>query len=155
SRRGGLTGNLNRGKQSIVINMSTPRGVDLAKRLIATADVVIDNFSARVMRNWGLDYDALRQLKPDVIAVSMSGFGHSGPYENYVSYGPTLQALAGFTLLMRHGRGEPAGWGFSYADMAGGYSGALAVLLALWHRQRTGQGQHVDLSQFENLTTLI
>jgi crotonobetainyl-CoA:carnitine CoA-transferase CaiB-like acyl-CoA transferase len=155
SRRGGLTGNLNRGKQSIVLNMNDPRGVDLAKALVATADVVIDNFSARVMRNWGLDYDSLRRIKPDIIAVSMSGFGHTGPWRDYVSYGPTLQALSGYTLLMRHPQHEPAGWGFSYSDMAGGYSGALAVLIALWHRRRTGEGQHVDLSQFENVGTLL
>ena len=155
SRRGGLTGNLNRGKQSIVLNMSTPQGIDLAKRLVTTADVVIDNFSARVMCNWGLDYEDLRRLKPDIIAVSMSGFGHTGPHQDYVSYGPTLQALAGYTLLMRHPGGEPAGWGFSYSDMAGGYSGALAVLIALWHRRQTGEGQRIDLSQFENVATLL
>ncbi len=155
SRRGGLTGNLNRGKQSIVLNMSTPRGIALAKELIATADVVIDNFSARVMRNWGLDDDNLRRIKPDIITVSMSGFGHTGPQRDYVSYGPTLQALSGYTLLMCHPGGEPAGWGFSYSDMAGGYSGALAVLMALWHRRRTGEGQRVDLSQFESVTALL
>jgi crotonobetainyl-CoA:carnitine CoA-transferase CaiB-like acyl-CoA transferase len=139
----------------MVINMNDPRGIDIAKALVATADVVIDNFSARVMRNWGLDYDSLRHIKPDIIAVSMSGFGHSGPWRDYVSYGPTLQALSGYTLLMRHPGSEPAGWGFSYSDMAGGYSGALAVLIALWHRRRTGEGQHVDLSQFENAVTLL
>jgi len=155
SRRGGLTGNLNRGKHSVVLNMNTAQGVDLAKQLAASADVVIDNFSARVMRNWGLDYDGLRLLKPDIIAVNMSGFGHTGPHKDYVSYGPTLQALSGYTLLMRHPGSEPAGWGFSYSDMAGGYSGALAVLIALWHRRQTGEGQHIDLSQFENVTTLL
>lgn len=155
SRRGGLTGNLNRGKQSIVLNMSTPRGIELAQQLIATADVVVDNFSARVMRNWGLDYADLRRIKPDIIAISMSGFGHTGPWQDYVSYGPTLQALAGYTLSMHHPGGEPAGWGFSYSDMAGGYSGALAVLIALWHHRRTGEGQSVDLSQFENIVTLL
>jgi crotonobetainyl-CoA:carnitine CoA-transferase CaiB-like acyl-CoA transferase len=155
SRRGGLTGNLNRGKQSIVINMNTPPGIELAQRLIATADVVVDNFSARVMRNWGLDYESLRRLKPDIIALNMSGFGHTGPYRDYVSYGPTLQALSGYTLLMRHAGSEPAGWGFSYSDMAAGYSGALAVLMALWYRRRTGEGQCIDLSQFENLTALL
>jgi crotonobetainyl-CoA:carnitine CoA-transferase CaiB-like acyl-CoA transferase len=155
SRRGGLTGNLNRGKQSVVLNMNDARGVDLAKQLIASADVVIDNFSARVMRNWGLDYESLRRLKPDIVAVSLSGFGHSGPWRDYVSYGPTLQALAGYTWLMRHPDGEPAGWGFSYSDMAAGCSGALAALFALWHRRRTGEGQHVDLSQFENVVALL
>lgn len=155
TRRGGFSGNLHRGKQSTVVNMADPRGIDLAKRLAAVSDVVIDNFSARVMRNWGLDYAGLKRLKPNIIAVSMSGFGHTGPHKDYVSYGPTLQALSGYTLQMRHPGGEPAGWGYSYADMTGGYSGALAVLTALWHRKRTGQGQFVDLSQFEAISSLV
>lgn len=155
SRRGGFTGNLFRGKESTVINMADPRGVEVGRRLVAASDVVIDNFSARVMRNWGTDYESLKRIKPDIIAVSMSGFGHTGPQKDYVSYGPTLQALSGYTLLMRHPGKEPAGWGYSYADMSGGYSGALAVLMALWHRRRTGQGQFIDLSQFETIASLI
>ena len=155
SRRGGFTGNLFRGKESTVINMSDPRGREIARQLVAVSDVVIDNFSARVMRNWGMDYESLTQIKPDIIAVSMSGFGHTGPQKDYVSYGPTLQALSGYTLLMRHEGQAPAGWGYSYADMSGGYSGALAVLMALWYRRRTGQGQFVDLSQFETISSVI
>lgn len=155
TRRGGFTGNLHRGKQSTVINMADPRGVEIAKRFVAVSDVVIDNFSARVMRNWGLDYPGLKKIKTDIIAVSMSGFGHTGPHKDYVSYGPTLQALSGYTLQMRHPGKEPAGWGYSYADMTGGYSGALAVLAALWHRKRTGHGQFVDLSQFEAVSSLV
>jgi crotonobetainyl-CoA:carnitine CoA-transferase CaiB-like acyl-CoA transferase len=148
-RRGGFTGGLNRGKLATVINLADPRGLDLVRRLVAHVDVVIDNFSARVMRNWGLHYEGLQALKADIIAVSMSGFGHTGPYKDYVSYGPTLQALAGFTLLMRHPDRPPAGFGFSYSDLVGGYTAALAVLAALVHRRRTGRGQMIDLSQFE------
>jgi crotonobetainyl-CoA:carnitine CoA-transferase CaiB-like acyl-CoA transferase len=148
-RRGGFTGSLNRGKRSMVVNLGDARGLDIVRRLAAEVDVVIDNFSARVMRNWGLDYDGLRAIKPDVIAISMSGFGHSGPYQDYVSYGPTLQALTGYTLLMRHPGGEPTGIGYSYSDIVGGYTAALATLAALWHRRRTGRGQMIDLSQFE------
>lgn len=155
SRRGGFTGNLFRGKESTVINMADPRGREIARQLVAVSDVVIDNFSARVMHNWGMDYQSIRQIKPDIIAVSMSGFGHTGPQKDYVSYGPTIQALSGYTLLMRHPGKEPAGWGYSYADMSGGYSGALAVLMALWHRKRTGQGQFVDLSQFETISSVV
>lgn len=155
SRRGGFTGNLFRGKESTVINMADPRGREIAQQLVAVSDVVIDNFSARVMHNWGMDYENIRKIKPDIIAVSMSGFGHTGPQKDYVSYGPTLQALSGYTLLMRHPGGEPAGWGYSYADMSGGYSGALAVLMALWHRKRTGEGQFVDLSQFETISSVM
>src|SRR5258706_14142435 len=73
SRRGGFTGNLFRGKQSTVINMSDPRGREVAQQLVKVSDVVIDNFSARVMRNWGMDYESLKQIKSDIIAVSMSG----------------------------------------------------------------------------------
>ena len=155
TRRGGFSGNLHRGKESTVINMADPRGIEIAQQLAALSDVVIDNFSARVMRNWGLDYDSLKKIKPDIIAVSMSGFGHTGPHKDYVSYGPTLQALSGYTLQMRHPGKAPAGWGYSYADMTGGYSGALAVLMALWHRKQTGQGQFVDLSQFEAISSLV
>jgi crotonobetainyl-CoA:carnitine CoA-transferase CaiB-like acyl-CoA transferase len=155
SRRGGLSGNLNRGKLSIVLDMNQPRGLDLARRLVARCDLVIDNFSARVMHNWGLDYAGLRAIRDDIVALSMSGFGHTGPQRDFVSYGPTLQALAGFPLQMRLPGEEPAGWGYSYADMAGGYMAALAAVAALWHRQRTGEGQFVDFSQFANLVSLI
>jgi len=148
-RRGGFTGALNRGKFGTVINLADPRGLELVRRLVAHVDVVIDNFSARVMSNWGLDYDGLRVLKNDIIAISMSGFGQTGPRKDYVSYGPTLQALVGFTLLMRNPGREPAGFGFSYSDLVSGYTAALAVLAALWHRRRTGRGQMIDLSQYE------
>ncbi len=153
-RRIGLQGELHRNKRSAAINMTMPRGVELARRLAAMSDLVMDNFSARVMRMWGMDYASLAKIKPDIISISMSGLGHTGPRSNYVSYGPTLHALAGFTRLMTDARGEPAGYGYSYADMAGGYSGALAALIALWHRKRTGRGQFVDLSQFEALASL-
>jgi crotonobetainyl-CoA:carnitine CoA-transferase CaiB-like acyl-CoA transferase len=155
SRRDGLTGNLNRGKRSIVVDLCTAAGLEVARQLVARSDVVIDNFSARVMRNWGLDYAGLCRIKPDIIAVNMSGFGHTGPWRDYVSYGPTLQALAGFTALMRYPSGPALGWGFSFADSVAGFTGALAVLIALWHRRRSGEGQHVDLSQFESLVTLL
>lgn len=154
ARRTGLQGELNRSKRSVAINMASARGVELGRRLAAMSDVVIDNFSARVMRNWGMDYASLARIKPDIVCVSMSGLGHTGPRSNYVSYGPTLQALAGFTQLMTDERGELAGYGYSYADMAGGYSAALATLIALWHRKRSGEGQFVDVSQFESLISV-
>jgi crotonobetainyl-CoA:carnitine CoA-transferase CaiB-like acyl-CoA transferase len=154
-RRGGLSGSLMRGKRSIVLDLNQPRGLDLARRLAAQSDVVIDNFSARVMPNLGLDYASLRELRPDVICVRMTGFGLSGPERDYVSYGPTLQALTGYTLLMAEPDGPPAGFGYSYSDLAGGNLGALAVLAALWQRRRTGSGQEVDLAQLEAVASLV
>jgi crotonobetainyl-CoA:carnitine CoA-transferase CaiB-like acyl-CoA transferase len=154
-RHGGFFGNLNRGKQSVILNMADARGVEIAKRLAAKSDVVIDNFSARVMGNWGLDYEGLRRLRADIIAVGMSGFGKTGPLRDYVSFGPTLQALGGHTALMRPPGRDPAGWGFSHADICGGLNGAIAVLAALHHRARTGEGQFVDLSQLESVTAYM
>ena len=154
-RRGGLSGTLMRGKRSVVIDLNDPRGLDLARHLATVSDVVIDNFSARVMTNLGLDYDALAALKPDIICVRMTGFGLTGPDREHVSYGPTLQALTGYTLLMAEPGGPPAGFGYSYSDLAGGNLGALAVLAALWHRRRTGRGQLVDLAQLEAVASLV
>jgi benzylsuccinate CoA-transferase BbsF subunit len=155
NRKAGLQCDLHRDKLSVAINMASPGGVELARKLAAKSDVVIDNFSARVMRAWGMDYESLRAVKPDIICVSMSGLGHTGPRSSYVSYGPTLQALSGYTMLMADEDGRPAGYGYSYADMGGGYTGALAVLIALWNRKRTGRGQFVDLSQFEAVTAVV
>jgi crotonobetainyl-CoA:carnitine CoA-transferase CaiB-like acyl-CoA transferase len=155
NRKLGLQCDLHRSKLSVALNMQHPRGVELARRLAAMSDIVMDNFSARVMRTWGMDYESLKSVKPDIICISMSGLGHTGPRSSYVSYGPTLQALTGYTQLMAEPDGTPAGYGYSYADMCGGYSGALAALVALWHRRRTGIGQFVDLSQFEAVASVI
>src|SRR5581483_10719288 len=154
-RRGGLSGTLMRGKRSVMLDLNDPRGLDVARQLAAVSDVVIDNFSARVMTNLGLDYDALRKLRADVICVRMTGFGLTGPDRDHVSYGPTLQALTGYTLLMAEPGRPPAGFGYSYSDLAGGNLGALAVLAAIWHRRRTGRGQLVDLAQLEAVASLV
>lgn len=155
TRRDGLTGNLNRGKQSIVIDMESDAGRSLAHRLAARADVVIDNFSARVMDQWGLDYASLRERRGDAIGVRLTGFGLDGPLRDRPSYGPTLQALAGYAHLMRMPGGAPTGWGYSWSDMVAGLTGALATLVALRHRERTGEGQLVDVSQFETLVSVL
>lgn len=155
TRRGGLTGNLNRGKQSIVIDMETPGGRDLAHRLAARADVVIDNFSARVIDGWGLDHASLCRRRADAIQVRLTGFGLDGPAREQPSYGPTLQALVGYPYLMRAPDGAPVGWGYSWSDMAAGLMAAAATLAALRHRDQTGEGQLVDLSQLENLVALL
>ena len=155
NRKLGLQCDLHRDKMSAAINMAHPKGLELARRLAAKSDVVMDNFSARVMRSWGMDFESLRTVKPDIICISMSGLGHTGPRSSYVSYGPTLQALSGYTMLMADSDGRPAGYGYSYADMCGGFTGALAALIALYNRRRTGQGQFVDLAQFEGVSALI
>src|SRR5579863_8102097 len=155
NRKLGLQCDLHHSKLSVALNMQHPRGVELARRLAAMSDIVMDNFSARVMRSWGMDYESLRVVKPDIICISMSGLGHTGPRSSYVSYGPTLQALSGYTMLMADSDGRPAGYGYSYADMCGGFTGALAALIALYNKKRSGQGQFVDLAQFEGVSALV
>jgi benzylsuccinate CoA-transferase BbsF subunit len=154
-RRGGLSGTLMRGKRSVVVNLADPRGVAVARALALRSDVLVDNFSARVMPNLGLDWESLATERPDIVCVRMTGFGLTGPERDHVSYGPTLQALTGYTLLMAEPDGPPAGFGYSYSDLAGGNLGALAALAAVFHRRRTGRGQLVDLAQQEVVASLV
>ena len=140
---------LNRGKRSITLNARHPGGLDLLKRLIAVSDVLVENYSSRVLENWGLGYDEQRAVKDDIIYVSLSGFGHSGPRRDYGTWGPTAQALSGLTAMSGFAGGEPAGWGFSYLDHMAGFTATAAITAALHHRHRTGAGQWIDLSQVE------
>jgi crotonobetainyl-CoA:carnitine CoA-transferase CaiB-like acyl-CoA transferase len=154
-RGGGLFANLNRGKRSLAVDLGQARGVELVRELARACDVVIDNFSPRVMANWGLDAATLRARDPRLVVVNLSGFGASGPLAGAVSYGPTLQAQTGFTWHMRHPGGAPAGWGFSYSDMVSGYCAALATVAALYRRANSGLGCAVDLAQLEVLAACI
>jgi len=147
--------NWNAGKLSISLNMKTPQGIDIAKRLVAVSDVVAENFSGRVMPSWGLDYHSIRPINPGIIMLSMSGLGRTGPWKDRVSYGQTLQAWSGFTELTGFPDTDPSGPASAYSDAVGGMAGAQAVLLALIHRSRTGRGQWLDVSQFESLSSLL
>ena len=126
-----------------------PKGMELLKNLISVSDVVIENFSSRVLEKWGLGYEEQKKIKPDIIYCSMSGFGHSGRDRDNVTWGPTAQALSGLTFMSGLPGEESAGWGFSYMDHTGGYYGTIAILMAILHRNRSGNGQHLDLSQVE------
>jgi len=147
--------NWNAGKRSISLNMKTDAGKNLARRLVAVSDVVAENFSGRVMPGWGLDYEGVRKIKPDIIMLSMSGFGRSGPWKDRVSYGQTLQAWSGFTNLTGFPDTRPSGPASAYSDAVGGMTGAQAVLLALIQRANTGLGQWIDVSQMEAMSTLL
>jgi crotonobetainyl-CoA:carnitine CoA-transferase CaiB-like acyl-CoA transferase len=154
-RRGGFTGCMNCGKRSVVLDLATEGGRATAMRLALAADVVIDNFSARVMEQWGLDPATLRARKPELICVRMTGFGMTGPDRDQVSFGPTLEARAGYTALVAEPDGAPVGFGFSYADVASGHLAALGVLAACWRRRRTGEGAIIDFSQLEAVAMLL
>jgi crotonobetainyl-CoA:carnitine CoA-transferase CaiB-like acyl-CoA transferase len=145
----------NRNKRSITLDMSHPKAGEIALKLTAISDVVVENFSPRVMFNWGLNYEKLREVRNDLIMVSMSGMGQSGPWKDFVAFGPTVQSLGGLTYLTSYSQQTPIGLGYSYADAVAGLYCATAVLAALEHRDRTGLGQYIDLSEYEVVCTLI
>ena len=145
----------NRNKRSITLDLSHPEAREMALKLTAKCDVVIENFSPRVMSNWDLDYEKLKEVKPDLIMLSMSAMGQGGPWKDYVAFAPTLHALSGLTSLTSFEKDAPIGLGYAYADIVVGLYAALAVLAALEYRDRTGQGQYIDLSEYEAICTLM
>jgi benzylsuccinate CoA-transferase BbsF subunit len=153
--RAGYFNQYNQGKRSITLNLKKPEGIAIAKKLVAKSDIVIENFAAGVMDKMGLGYDVLRTVKPDIIMVSLSGYGASGPEKSYVSYGPPQVALSGMSSLTGYSGGPPMQAGFSYGDPNGGVHGTFAVMCALLHRTRTGEGQYIDLSQREACAMLL
>ncbi|MET0146344.1 MAG: CoA transferase [Ilumatobacteraceae bacterium] len=143
---GGAFNNHNVGKLGVTINLRTDRGRELLTELVAVSDVVTENFASGVMDRLGFGYERLAEIRPDIVYVSNSGFGHVGPYAQYKTFGPIVQACCGLTAASGLAGQPPAGWGFSYMDHLGGAFMATAVLTALVHRARTGEGQWVDMS---------
>ncbi len=147
---GGQFNNKNPGKRGFSLNVTHPKGLEIAKRLVAVSDVVAEGFSPGVLQKWGLGYDALRAIKPDIIYVQQSGMGSGGTYGRFRTVGPIAAAMSGISEMS--GLPEPAmpvGWGYSYLDWLGAYTFALAILSALHHRNRTGEGQWINSSQVE------
>jgi benzylsuccinate CoA-transferase BbsF subunit len=143
---GGGFNNHNTGKLGVTINLRTQRGKELLTDLIQHCDVVSENFAAGVMDRLGFGWERLREIRSDIIYVSHCGFGHTGPYKRYKTWGPIVQAISGLTFTSGLPEQEPAGWGYSYMDHTGAYYMAIAIMMAIVHRNRTGEGQWVDLS---------
>jgi crotonobetainyl-CoA:carnitine CoA-transferase CaiB-like acyl-CoA transferase len=146
---------INRNKYGIALDLSNPRGRDLFLRLAATSDVVIDNFRAEVMDNFGLTYEVLAETNDQIIVLTMPGHGNSGPERDFVTYGTTIEALSGLAHLSGYEGGPPHKTGIAYPDPLAGIAAAAAVALALWDRRRTGRGQYVELAQRENMISVI
>jgi crotonobetainyl-CoA:carnitine CoA-transferase CaiB-like acyl-CoA transferase len=145
----------NRGKRGITLDMSKPEGLALAKKLVALSDAVVENFTPRVMANWGLDYQNLKEIKPDIIMLSLSAMGGTAPQKDYTGFGPTVQAFSGLTHLTAYPDGPPLGPGTAYADHVAALVACLALLGAFEYRRGTGQGRHIDISQVEAMTGLL
>ncbi len=151
---GGAFNNHNTEKYGITLNLRTQRAREILAEIIAQSDAVTENFAAGVLEQWGFGYEALKRIKPDIVYVSNSGFGHTGPYRRFKTWGPIVQAVSGLTFTSALPDQPPAGWGYSYMDHTGAYYMAMALLLALIHRERTGEGQWVDLACTEAALTL-
>jgi benzylsuccinate CoA-transferase BbsF subunit len=133
-------------KLGVTLNLRTERGKELLADLVRVSHAVTENFAAGVMDRLGFGYDRLRELRPDIVYVSNSGFGHAGPYHSFKSWGPIAQAMSGLTHTSGLPGLEPAGWGYSYMDHSGAYTMGIALLAALFHQRRTGEGQWVDIA---------
>jgi crotonobetainyl-CoA:carnitine CoA-transferase CaiB-like acyl-CoA transferase len=147
--KGGLFNNYSRNKLGVTINLRTERGRRLAEQLISTSSVVTENFAPGVMERWGFTYAHLQELVPDIIFARMSGYGHSGPYEYYRSYGPVVQAASGLSYVAGLPGREPSGWGLSHMDNMAAYYNSAALLMAIWSRSRTGKGTEIDVAAVE------
>jgi benzylsuccinate CoA-transferase BbsF subunit len=147
--------NHNTEKLGITLNLRTERGKELLSDLVRISHAVTENFAAGVMERLGFGYDRLKELRPDVVYVSNCGFGQTGPYRSFKSWGPIVQAVSGLTHTSGLPDQPPAGWGYSYMDHSGGYVMAIALLAALYHQRRTGQGQWVDLACIEAGIALV
>ncbi len=139
----------NRNKRNVTINMGTEAGREVARKLASECDVIIENFSAGVLKRWGLDRAGLHETNAGVTVISMGGMGQDGPWKDFVTFAPTIHALTGLTYLTNPPGEHFLGYGFSLTDHLSGLAGALAALEGLAHRERTGEGIEVDLSQYE------
>lgn len=151
---GGAFNNHNVEKLGVTLNLRTQRGKELLRQLVAVSDIVAENFAAGVLAELGFSYDELRSIRPEIIYVSNCGFGHTGPYARFKTWGPIVQAVSGLTFTSGLPGLPPAGWGYSYMDHHGGSFMAIAILAALVHRNRTGEGQWIDMACTEAGATL-
>ncbi len=147
--RGGGYANVSAGKLGLTLNLAKPEALDVVRKLVAWADVVVENFSPKAMRNWGLDYEALRRINPGVIMVSTCLNGQTGPEAGLAGFGTMGAMIAGFGELAGWPDRDPAGPFLAYTDYVSPRYIATAVLAALDHRRRSGEGQWIDLSQAE------
>lgn len=153
--RAGYFNQYNQGKKSLQLDLARPEAIEVAKKLVAKSDIVVQNFSAGAIDRMGLGYETLRQIKPDIIMISICGYGQTGPERQYMGYGPASVPLAGISSLTGYRGIGPAEVGISYGDPNAGIFGAFAAMAALTYRQRTGRGAHVDLALWEALLVLL
>ena len=145
----------NRGKKSIELNLKDPRQKEIFIGLVKKSDVVVENYKPGTMKKFGLDYEALREIKPDIIYAAISGFGQTGPYSSRGALDIAVQAMSGFMSITGEKNGKPVKAGTSVADVVAGLYGAIGVLAALQHKAHTGEGQFVDVAMLDAMAASV
>ena len=152
---GGLYNSVNAGKKSFAVDLTQPEGLDLVKRLVATADVVVNNFRPGAMERMGLGYDVLCALKPDIVLLNLPGAHRHGPWAQRPSMGNILMAASGFNMLTGFDRDRPRGIGIAYPDFTSPHLLVTTIIAAIRHRHRTGEGQQLHLTQLSATLSLL
>ncbi|VWD20858.1 L-carnitine dehydratase/bile acid-inducible protein F [Burkholderia lata] len=149
----------NRNKRSVTVDIATPEGQQIVRELAAQSDVVLENYKVGQLKKYGLDYESLRAVKPDLVYCSVTGFGQTGPYAHRAGYDFIIQGIGGFMSITGERDGEPGGGpqkaGVAIADLATGLYSTIAVLAALAHRDRTGEGQYIDMALLDVQVALL
>lgn len=150
-----LANSVNRNKRAITLDLNSSDGVEIFLNLVRDADVVAENFTPRVMNNLGIGFQVLRSVRPSIILLSMPAFGLSGPYSDFPGIGGTIEPMSGNSWLLGESPGQPQVSGVMYPDAVAGLNGAGAVLAALQHREATGEGVHMEVSQHESMIAML
>ncbi len=145
----------NRNKRGLALDLQKPGGLEAFRRLVAQADVVIENWSVGVAERLGLAFENLQRINPRITLVQMPGFGQQGPEAERVGFGPTIEQMGGLVALQGYEGGPPHKSGISYGDPTGGIAAASATALALWRREQTGEGSHVVVTQRDNIVGMV
>ena len=146
---------LNRGKKSIALDLKQPESIRMIKELVKEADVIIENFRPGVMNKLGLDYDSLQTVNPRIIYTSISGFGQYGPYSQRPAYDLVAQAMGGLVSVTGHPGQQPTRAGASLGDMSAALYAAYGIMVALFHREQTGEGQYIDIAMVDSIFSML
>jgi formyl-CoA transferase len=148
---GAINGNINRNKRSLSLDLRKPEGRDIFLKIASQSDIVVENFKKGTMAEWGVGYDNVREVKPDIVYVSITGWGQFGPNSDRAGYDPIAQAASGWMSMNGSVESPPVKAATAIGDETGGLNGAIGAMAALIHRNSTGEGQHVDISLLEGL----
>jgi len=153
--RSGYFLTLNRNKYGITLNLKHPKALDIFKDLVQIGDIVLENYAPGVMKRLGIDYPVLREINPRIIMASISGFGQTGPYSERIAFDVLSQAMSGLMSITGYPDNPPTRVGTSLGDVNASVHAAFAIMAALWHREKTGVGQYIDVSMQEAMVSIL